>query len=207
MDYFLSDLRSGVRMLVKYPTLSMVAVVTLGLGIGLSTTVFCVVNGGLWKGLPFPNADRVVALVGTNPSQNQPQRGISAQDLAVWQERQTTFEKFGPYTFVPMNLATEEGRPERVNGSELSVGAYEALGVQPILGRGFRTGDDIPGAQPVMLLGHDLWQERYRGSADIVGKTIRVNGIQHLIIGVMPPKFAFPILQALWTPLHVDPLA
>src|SRR5687768_16685317 len=93
MHQLLTDLRSGVRMLFKYPTLSIVSVVTLGLGIGLSTTVFCVVNGGLFKGLPFPDADRIVSLVGTNPSQSQPRLPISAQDLAIWQARQTSFEK------------------------------------------------------------------------------------------------------------------
>ena len=120
MQQLFTDLRSGIRMLVKYPTLSIVAVVTLGLGIGLSTTVFCVVNGGLFKGLPFPDADRVVAVVGTNPSQNQPRQPISVPDLAVWTERQTSFEKFGPYGFSPMNLSTEEGRPERCREQSVS---------------------------------------------------------------------------------------
>jgi putative ABC transport system permease protein len=95
MNQLFTDLRSGVRMLVKYPTLSIVAVLTLGLGIGLSTTVFCVVNGGLFKGLPFPDADRVVAVVGTNPTQKQPRQPISVQDLAIWKELQTSFDKFG----------------------------------------------------------------------------------------------------------------
>ena len=92
MQQLVSDIRSGVRMLVKYPTLSLVAILTLGLGIGLSTTVFCVVNGGMFKGLPFKDADRIVALVETNPSQQQPRRPLSAQDFAVWQQRQTSFE-------------------------------------------------------------------------------------------------------------------
>src|SRR5215203_7098107 len=100
----LTDIRSGLRMLVKYPTLSVVAILTLGLGIGLSTTVFCVVNGGLFKGLPFPDPDRVVAVVQTNPAQNQPRQPIAVQDLPVWQARQTSFEKFGPYGFAPINL-------------------------------------------------------------------------------------------------------
>src|SRR5438094_6098788 len=90
----LTDIRSGLRMLVRYPMLSIVAILTLGLGIGLSTTVFCVVNGGLFKGLPFPAADRIVALVSTNTSQNQPQQPTSVQDLAIWKERQTSFETF-----------------------------------------------------------------------------------------------------------------
>jgi len=84
MDTLVADIRSGVRMLVKYPALSLVSVLTFGLGIGLSTTVFCVVNGGVFKGLPFPGADRIVSLVATNPSQLQPRQPVSVQDLAVF---------------------------------------------------------------------------------------------------------------------------
>lgn len=98
MQQLLTDIRSGVRMLIKYPTLSLVAIVTLGLGLGLSTTVFCVVNGGLFKGLPFPDGDRIVSLVATNPSQNQPRQPISVHDLAIWQARQAMFEKMGAYS-------------------------------------------------------------------------------------------------------------
>jgi putative ABC transport system permease protein len=161
MSQLLTDIRSGVRMLAKYPTLSLVAVLTLGLGIGLSTTVFCVVNGGLFKGLPFPAADRIVSLIGTNPSQQQPRQPISVQDYAVWQARQTSFDKMGAFTITPMNLSAEQGRPERFSGGQLTVGAFETLGIQPIRGRGFRDGDDRPGAEPVILLGSSLWRDRY----------------------------------------------
>src|SRR5437867_11466420 len=113
MHLLLTDIRSGLRMLVKYPTLSLVAVLTLGLGIGLGTTVFCVVNGALFKGLPFPDADRIVALVSTVPGQQQRQRPVSVPDFVVWQARQTAFERFGAYWFDAVNLSTEEGRPER----------------------------------------------------------------------------------------------
>ena len=207
MNQLFTDLRSGVRMLVKYPTLSIVAVLTLGLGIGLSTTVFCVVNGGLFKGLPFPDADRIVAVVGTNPTQNQPRQPISVQDLAIWKERQTSFEKFGAYGFSPMNLSTEEGRPERFSGGLLTVAAFEAMGVQPLYGRGLRDGDDRIGGESIVLLKHDLWRDQYGSSPDIIGKTIRANGVQRTVIGVMPENFAFPIRESLWTPLALDPTA
>src|SRR5881398_1332059 len=118
MNQLTSDIRSGLRLLVRYPILSLVAVLTLGLGIGLGTTVFCVVNGALFKGLPFPDADRIVALVATNRSQQQPLQPISSQDLAVLQERQTAFEHIGAYTFAPVNLATDEGRPERFSSGQ-----------------------------------------------------------------------------------------
>ena len=207
MSQLASDIRSGVRMLVKYPTLSIVSVLTLGLGIGLSTTVFCVVNGGLFKGLPLPQADRIVAVVATTPAQNQPRQPVSVHDLAVIQERQTSFDHIGAYAFAPMNFADRDGRPERVPGGQLTVAAFEALGVAPILGRGFREGDDRPGAEPVMLLSHELWRDRYGSASDIVGRHIRANGAHRLVIGVMPERFAFPIREAVWTPLVVDPLA
>ena len=207
MNHLFTDVRSGVRMLFKYPTLSLVSILTLGLGIGLSTTVFSVVNGALFKGLPFPDGERIVSLVGTNPSQNQPWQPISVQDFGVWRERQTSFEKLGAYTFSPINLSTEEGRPERVSGAQLTVAAFQALGVEPVLGRGFREGDDRPGAEPVILLGDNIWRERYGSSSAIIGTAIRGNGVRRTVIGVMPPKFAFPIREALWTPLSIDPLA
>jgi putative ABC transport system permease protein len=207
MDRLFGDLTSGVRMLFRYPTLSLGAILTLGVGIGLSTTVFCVVNGGLFKGLPFPNADRIVAVFSTNPGQGQPRLPIVVHDLAVLQSRQTSFDAIGAYGAGPYNLSVEEGRPERFQGGQLTLDAFRALGVQPILGRGFQEGDDQPGASNVVLLGHDLWRDRYGSAPDIVGKVIRANGSQLTIIGVMPEKFAFPIRETLWVPLRIDPLA
>lgn len=207
MDTLFADIRSGVRMLVKYPALSLVAVLTLGLGIGLSTTVFSVVNGGLFKGLPFPGADRIVSLVATNPSQQQPRQPVGAQDLSVFEERQTAFEKIGAFGLVPLNLSNEDGRPDRLSGGQLTVSAFAAVGVQPLLGRGFREGDDRPGADPVILIGHQLWRERYGSASDVVGQTVRANGVMRSIIGVMPKTFAFPIREAAWIPLAIDPLA
>ena len=208
MDRLFGDLASGVRMLFRYPTLSLVAILTLGVGIGLSTTVFCVVNGGMFKGLPFPNADRIVAVFSSNPSQGQPRLPIAVHDLAVYQARQTSFEAIGAYASAPFNLSLEDG----------PAGALPGRPADPRGLRGARrrsrcsaaasgTGDDQPGAGNVVLLGHDLWRDRYGSAADIVGKTIRANGMQLTVIGVMPPKFAFPIRESLWVPLRVDPLA
>src|SRR2546427_10494374 len=113
MHLLLADIRSGLRMLVKYPTLSLVAVLTLGLGIGLSTTVFCVVNGGLFKGLPFPEADRIVAGRATNPSQNQPPQPIPPQDPAGNPERQTSVPRIGALRVAPANLTKPASAPGR----------------------------------------------------------------------------------------------
>jgi predicted permease len=205
MSQITSDIRLGLRLLIKYPTLSLVAVLTLGLGIGLGTTVFSVVNGALFKGLPFPDAGRIVALVATNPAQQQPRQPISNQDLAVWQARQTAFAEMGAFAFAPVNLADDEGRPERFSGGQLTVAAFAALGVEPIAGRGFHDGDDRPGADPVMLLGERLWRDRYAGSPDVIGTAMRANGTFRTVVGVMPERFGFPIREEVWTPLAVEP--
>ncbi len=97
MDRLFGDLSSGVRMLIRYPTLSLGAILTLGVGIGLSTTVFCVVNAGLFKGLPFPNADRIVSVYSSNAGQGQPRLPIDVHDLAVLQARETSFDAIGAY--------------------------------------------------------------------------------------------------------------
>jgi predicted permease len=194
-------------MLFRYPTLSLGAILTLGVGIGLSTTVFCVVNGGLFKGLPFPDADRIVAVYSSSPAQGQPRLPIAVQDLAVIESRQTSFEFIGAYGSAPYNLSLEDGHAERFPGGQLTLAAYRALGVKPMLGRGFEDGDDQPGAGNVVLLGHALWRDRYGSAPDIVGRTIRANGVQLTVIGVMPPEFAFPIRESLWVPLRIDPLA
>lgn len=201
MNNLAGDIRSGLRLLVKYPTLSLVAVVTLGLGIGLGTTVFCVVNAALFKGLPFPDADRIVAVVTTNPGQRQPQQPLNAHDLALWRSRQTAFEKFGAYGFGPVTLSNDDGRPERFSGGYLSVGAFESIGVQPVIGRGFQQRDDAPGAEPVMIIGHRVWRERFAQSPSVIGQSIRANGVFRTVIGVMPEHFGFPIQQEIWMPL------
>jgi predicted permease len=204
MNQLARDVRSGLRLMVRYPTLSVAAVLTLGLGIGLGTTVFGVVNGAMFKGLPFADADRIVALVATNPSQRQPRLPISSRDLAVWRERQTVFDPIGAYAFAPINLATEQGEPERFSGGQLTVAAFAALGVQPMLGRGFRDGDDLPAGEPVILLGERLWRDRYGAEPGVVGTAIRVNGASRVVIGVMPERFGFPVREQLWMPLVIE---
>jgi predicted permease len=148
-----------------------------------------------------------VAVATTRTGQNQGRQPVSVQDLAVIQERQTSFDQIGAYGFAPLNVAEEGERPERLRGGQLTVAAFRALGVQPVLGRGFTDGDDRPNAAPIILLSHDVWRERYRSSPDVIGATIRANGIVRSVIGVMPANFAFPFREVAWIPLSIDPLA
>jgi len=207
MEHFWQDLRLGVRMLAKHPTLSIVSILTFGLGIGLTTTVFSIVNGVMFKGLPIPDADRVVAVTNTNPSRNIRKMRVSIQDYMVFQERQTVFESFGACSTEAINLAWEGERPERLSAGLCSSSAFDTLRVRPVLGRTVRADENRPGAEPVIILGYDVWRDRFGSSTNILGKTVRANGVTRTIIGVMPKGFAFPAYEKLWIPLTIDPLA
>ena len=207
MDRFWQDVRFGFRMLVKHPALSIIAVMTFGLGIGITTTVFSIVNGAMFKGLPFEEADRIVDIYGVNPSRNVQRMPVSVHDLAAFQERQTVFETMGAYRFEPINLSLTGEQTERFQAARMTSGAFDTLRVKPILGRTFRKEEDQPGAEPVIIIGYDIWRDRFGCSPDVLGGTVRANGIARTIVGVMPEKFAFPNRQQLWTPLEIDPLA
>ena len=201
------DARFGFRMLVRHPTLSIISILTFGLGIGINTMVFSVVNGALFKGLPFEEGDRIVALGNTNPARNMRSQSISIQDYAIWQERQTVFEAMGAWTDTNLNLAWSGAPPERISAGLMTSGAFEALRVKPVLGRTFRASDNRPGAEPVIIIGSDVWRERFGGSQSVLGTTVRANGIVRTVVGVMPEGFAFPYRQRMWIPLEVSPLA
>ena len=207
MRHLWSDVRFGVRMLIRYPTLSIVSILTFGLGLGLATAVFSIVNGAMYKGLPFEDADQIMIVLGANTARNIQRGPVTVHDLAVMQERQTVFEALGAFAPMPLNLSGDGAQPERLNGGALTVGALRILRVEPILGRLFRDGEDRPGAEPVILLGHQVWRERFGGSPNVIGKTVRANGVARTVVGVMPEGFAFPNLEQLWIPLELNPLA
>ncbi len=207
MDQLRKDLVFAIRMIVKNPGLSLIVIVTFSLGIGLTTTVFSIVNGALFKGLPFEDADRVMALGRTNPSQDIQNMGVSVHDLVDWAEQQTVLEDMAAISTGTINLAGTEGRPERYRGAFVTASLFDVLEVHPAFGRAFQQGDDQPGAEPVIILGFDVWQQRYGGSPDVLGKTVRANGEIRTIVGVAPKGFAFPTEQQVWVPLEIDPTA
>ena len=207
MDSLLQDLRLAFRIARKNPGMSLIVILTFGLGIGLTTTVFSIVNGVIYKGLPFEDPGRIVAVGRTNLEQNTPFMGVTTHDLADWQAQQTAFETLGAWGGGAVNLGTEEGRPRRLTGGFFTPEVFDALRVQPILGRAFLPEDAQTGAEPVILLGYDVWQEQLGGVPDAVGRTVRANGEIRTVIGVMPEGFRFPNLEQVWLPLNVDPSA
>ena len=176
MDQLRRDLGYAIRMLFRRPGLSLIIVVTFALGIGLTFAVFSIVNGALYKGLPFEDADRLMALGRTDASRNIQFMNVSVHDFVDWSEQQTTFEGLTAISIQTVNLAGNERRPVRYTGAFVGANLFDVLRVRPALGRGFRPGEDRPGADPVIIIGYDVWQQRFDGAPDVIGRTIRANG-------------------------------
>ena len=205
MSGFLSEVRYAVRSLRKSPGLSGIAVLALALGIGLTTIMFSIVHGAILKGLPFENADRLMHLERNNLAEDIESMEVTIHDYLDWREQQQSFESLAAYYDGTINMSGTE-RAERYEGAFMTANAFGSLGVQPILGRNFREDEDEPGAPPVIILGHHVWQDRFSGDDHVLGRTVQVNGEQTTIIGVMPEGFRFPFLQDVWVPLRMDPL-
>lgn len=205
MDGLFKDLRYGVRMLFKTPVLSIIAILAFGIGIGLVTTVFSIVNGAMYKGLPFERADRLVSLWRENPERDIQRGGVSLRDYVEWQDQQTSLEGLALWGGAPINLVGPDESPDRFDGAVVTANALDMLRVRPALGRWFVEGEDQPGADRVIVLGYEIWQQKYSGAPDIIGRAIRVNNEMRTVVGVAPEGFAFPINQEAWIPLEVDP--
>ncbi|HYK89965.1 MAG TPA: ABC transporter permease [Acidobacteriota bacterium] len=200
------DIRFGLRMMLKYPTLSIVAVLIFGLGIGLTASVFSVVNGAFFKGLPLEEADRLVVLWNTNPARHELDMPVRVHDYLAFRERQTTFEDIGFFTVSPMNLATDLSQPERLTGAQISANSFAILRVKPMWGRTFRAGEGRPGADPVVIISYNVWRNHFGSSRDALGKAVRVNGVTRTVVGVMPEQFAFPAFENIWIPHDLEPV-
>jgi putative ABC transport system permease protein len=198
MRTFLQDLRYGVRMLLKQPGFTIIAVLTLALGVGANSAIFSVVNGALLKPLPYPESERLVWLA--ERALNFPTMSISYPNFTDWRAQQTTFEQFGVYNSTSMNL-TGRGEPLRLNGTRISADALTAVRAQAAIGRIFNNDEDKPGAPLVVVLSYALWQSRFGSDPKILNQTITLDGRAYTVIGVAPPDFAFPYRVDLWTPV------
>jgi predicted permease len=196
----LHDLRFGLRVLLKNRAFTAVVVATLALGIGVNTTIFTIVNAVVFKGMPFDNPQEL-AFISSN-------RGaISYPDFIDFRERGRLFKGLGAFSGLPADLSDGDAAAERVGGARLTANTFSLLGTTPLIGRDFTPADEQRGAEPVALLSYGLWTTRYGSDAGILGKTIRINLIEHTVIGVMRPGEAFPNDTRLWVPLVPDAAA
>lgn len=200
MNRLWQDLHFGARMLWKRPAFTLVAVTALALGIGANTAIFSIINGVLLRQLPYPDPERLVMLWETDPKRGGAQTGFSFPRFTFVREHQQVFAAVAAYTTRSFNVVGPDG-PARVQGAHISEDFFHATGVAPALGRAFTPEETQAGAPPVVILGHDLWQNRFGGNPNLVGQSVTSDGRAYSVVGVMPAGFKlFDETIDLWVP-------
>jgi len=199
MDSFLRGLRSGCGLFRTNPGAAGAAVLALALGIGFSTTMFSIVHGGT-RGLPFDDAESIVAVqrLATGPGVIP---SSSARDYSLWAEHSRTLEALAAFQSNSVNLGGMGDAPERLSSAAVTPGTFDLLRVRPAAGRVLVDSDTRPGADAVAVLSHVLWSRRFGSDSAVLGRVLRLDGVAHTVVGVMPPRFRFPINASLWTVL------
>jgi predicted permease len=205
MDNLLQDLRYALRTLRRSPGFTLVAVLTLALGIGLNTAIFSVVNGVLLRPLPFRAPDQLVHLHHVHPEEAAEGGPFSPQDFEDLQSGAKGFESMAAYMYdkgdAALNL-TGDGEPMQVQAAHVSKEFFPLLGVNAAVGRTLRPEENVPGADRVVVLSDALWRSRYNADPSLVGRTLTLNGEPFTVVGIMPPSFSFPDNSAqAWAPL------
>ncbi len=205
MWFVLADLRYAVRTLARQPGPTAMLLTTLALAVAANTAVFTLLDGLFLRALPFQNAERLVYLNEKAPRWNLEFTGINYPDFVKWRDRAHAFEAMAVWGDQSVNLATEGGAPERIDAATVSYDFPTVLGLRPVIGRFFTKEEDVAKGPKVVAIGYDLWQQRFAGSRDVLGKTLRVNSDVYTIVGVLPPAGEFPNRAKLWMPLGEDP--
>ncbi len=199
-----ADFRFALRGLSRTPAFTLTAVLMLAAGIGVSMFMFSAMNTLAIQPLPFRNAQTLVHVDRIDAHANGDSTALSMREYLELRSQQRSLDSFSAYADATMNISGADGPPERLAGARISPDTFAALGVAPMLGRDFAETDAQAGAAPVALIGHRLWELNFNAAPDVIGRRLRVNGRSVEIVGVMPPKFAFPREQSLWMPLTMD---
>jgi putative ABC transport system permease protein len=202
-DHTWRDIRFGLRMLMKSPGFTAAAVIALALGIGADTAMYTIVNGALTWDLGLDNRDQIVIVRSTDTQHNQ-DWSVSYPDFRDFRAQAKSLAGLAAYQMVPVNLSDQSALPERYYCVQMSANGFSVVGHKPLLGRDFITTDERPGAVPVLMLGYHVWRDRYAQDPGIIGKTVRVDEVPRVVIGVMPPGRRFPEDTDLWVPLIPD---
>ena len=203
----LQDLRYAARGLLRTPGFTLVAVLTLALGIGATSAMFTVVNRVVLDPLPFPQADRLVLLWGSKPHEGQIELPFSQPDFEDLRSESRSYDSLAAWALGRGNV-TGATEAEQVQYAVVTGNFLDVLGVRPALGRTLTAAEERPGTPPVALISHGLWQRRFSGAPDAIGATLRLDGRAVQVVGVLPAGFAFltfPAATDLWLPLGADP--
>jgi putative ABC transport system permease protein len=196
----LKDARYALRSLWHSKGFATVAILCLGFGIGLNTTIFSIVDGVLLKPFPYEDPDRIVVVSSRNQQAGVDESGMSYLDLVDLRSQSKTLARIASTQGRSLTIS-DGGEPERYVGAAISWDLFPLLGVAPVLGQGFTAEHDRPGGGGVVLISHAVWTDRYRADPSVLGRRILVNGAPSVILGVMPEHFEFPEIQKLWIPL------
>jgi putative ABC transport system permease protein len=194
------DIRQALRMIVRTPAFSLVAVLTFAVGIGANAAVFSVIDGVLLRGLPYPDPDRITMVWLDNRRESIKEDITSYPNYRDWRDQNTVYRQLAAYANTAFVL-TGAGEPERLPGAQVTANFFDVLGLRPIAGRLFTVENETEGKDRVVVISHGLWQRRFGGAADAIGRTITLNTVPHEIIGVMPPEMRWPQTAEAWKPL------
>jgi putative ABC transport system permease protein len=205
LETLIADLRYGARALLKHPGYALLAIVTLGLGIGANTAIFSVINGVLLKPLPYEHGDRLVIVQQSRPLSGQPQVGVAIAEYFEYRERgKDVFDGLVEYHQMNFDLINR-GEPDRVNTGVVSHNFFDLLGIKPILGRSFIASDDVRDAEAVLILSHTYWRTKFGGDPNIVGQVFEMNDRPHRVIGVLPNVPHYPQENDVYMPVLACP--
>jgi putative ABC transport system permease protein len=206
IEDFIQDLRYGLRVLVKSPVFTIVAVLSLALGIGANTAIFSVVNGLLLQPLPYPEPERIVDVWHTPPQESFPGMAtfsVSPGNYLDWKNQNESFESMAVYQGAGFSMSNGD-TPVTVIGTAVSSEFFSVLRSTPIQGRTFLPEEEQPGHNQVVVLGHGLWQRAFGGDPNLIGQTLSLDSQKFTVIGIMPSGFEFPQEGELWVPLAWD---
>lgn len=200
------DVKLGVRMMVKHPAITLVGGLGLAVGIAISVGFYSFSMAHIYPALPLDDGERVVALENRDVTIDNEERR-SLHDFFTWREELESVEDLAAFRTVERNLIVGDEPPELVKVAEMTAAGFRIARVAPLHGRHLVPEDEREGAPPVLVIGYDVWRNRFGGDSGVVGRTVRLGGVAHTVIGVMPEGFAFPESHRFWTPLRADPLA
>lgn len=201
MGKLLQDLSFGWRMLIRHRAVTAIAVVTLALGIGANTAIFSVVNAALLRPLPFMESDRLALLWSVNSKDGNLQQPHSFLDFNDLRQQSGSFSEIAAASPLWLFVLSGGAEPEQIQGQYVSAGLFTMLGVAPQQGRDFLLEEDQPNGAPAVIISDNLWRRYFGGDPAIVGKTLKLDGNQLNIVGVMPAGFQFLERVELWVPV------
>jgi putative ABC transport system permease protein len=202
-DRLVQDVRFACRLLLRTPVPTFAIVATLALGIGVGSAIFSLLEAVVLRPLPYDAPETLVQVFETGPRPGGEADWVAFPNFRDWQEQSRVFDRLAAYRYALVTIADDTGVDSTL-GLEATDGLFRVLGTAPSIGRVFRTGDDRPGADRVVVISHALWQRRFGADPRVVGRALTVDGVSHIIVGVMPASFRFPLSVTVDTVIPID---